>query len=278
MKRAWLCLLLAAAFGLATVAPAQAQGKVEVQWLGHATVKITSVNGKVIVLDPFLRKNPKTPGEYKDLKALGKVDLILLTHGHGDHIVDAPELSKITGATVVGNYELTRNLVALGLLASDKIIAMNKGGTVEPIGPGIKINMVPAEHSSSLDLTFMEIPKSRFDGIQHIAAGAPVGYVIELENGFKIYQSGDTDVFGDMSLIHKQHKPDLALICIGGYFTMGPQAAALALTEHLKPKQVIPIHYETFPIIKGNPADMKKAMGSSSIKVLDVKPGDALKF
>ena len=145
----------------ATLAFAQ---QVEVLWLGHATFRITSTTGKVIVIDPFLKKNPRTPAKYKDLAALGKVDLILVTHGHPDHVSDLPELASLTGAVVVANYELGNNLVALGLVDAPKVVALNKGGTVTPIGPAIKVHMVPAEHSSSVDLAVMK-PEST--GIKH---------------------------------------------------------------------------------------------------------------
>ncbi len=254
---------------------APSAGKVEVLWLGHSTFRITSTTGKVIVIDPFLKKNPRTPTKYKDLKALGKVDLILVTHGHGDHIPDLPELAKISGATVVANYEFANNLVALGLLDGAKIIGMNKGGTVAPLGPGIKVHMVPAEHSSSADLISL---KPDTTGVRHIDGGAPVGYVLELENGFKIYHTGDTDVFSDMALIQKFFKPDLALVCIGGHFTMDPEHAAYALRELIRPKQVIPMHYGTYPVINRTPAELKAALGDAPIKVLDVKPGETVKF
>ena len=249
--------------------------QVEVLWLGHATVRITSTTGKVIVIDPFLKKNPRTPAKYKDLAALGKVDLILVTHGHNDHVGDLAELARLTSATVVANFELSNNLVALGVLDGSKSIAMNKGGTVLPLGPGIKVHMVPAQHTSSADLqTF----KPETTGLRHILAGDPVGYVIEFENGFKIYHTGDTDVFGDMALINRFYKPDLALVCIGGHFTMDPERAAYALRELIRPKQVIPIHYGTYPVINRTPAELKAALGDAPIKMLDMKPGDALKF
>ena len=249
--------------------------QVEVLWLGHATFRITSTTGKVIVIDPFLKRNPRAPAKYKDLKALGKVDLILVTHGHGDHVSDLGELASMTGATVVINFELGNNLVALGMLDGSKTIAMNKGGTVAPLGPGIKVHMVPAEHSSSADLVGI---KPEATGVRHIAGGVPVGYVIELENGFRIYHTGDTDVFGDMALINKFFKPDLALVCIGGHFTMDPERAAYAVRELIRPKQVIPIHYGTYPVINRTPAEFKAALGDTPIKVLDVKPGEAVKF
>lgn len=252
-------------------------GRVEVLWLGHATTRITSTTGKVIVIDPFLTKNPKAPEKYRDLKALGKVDLILVTHGHGDHARDLGELAHLTGATVVANWEYALQLGKIGLIDIDKAIGMNKGGTVAPIGRGIKIHMVPAEHSSSVDLLNLGLltPDSNH---RFLAGGVPVGYVVELENGFKIYHSGDTDVFGDMALINKFHRPDLALVCIGGHFTMGPERAAYAVRELIKPKQVIPIHYGTYPVINRTPEEFKAALGDAPINVLDVKPGQALKF
>jgi L-ascorbate metabolism protein UlaG (beta-lactamase superfamily) len=249
--------------------------QVEVQWLGHSTFHITSTTGKVIVIDPFLKKNPRVPAKYRDLKAFGKVDLILVTHGHADHIADLQELAKLTDATVVANFELGNNLVALGFLDGAKTIAMNKGGTVAPLGPGIKVHMVAADHSSSVDLVAI---KPEATGVRHIAGGVAIGYVLELENGFRIYNTGDTDVFSDMALINKFFKPDLALVCIGGHFTMDPEHAAYAVRELIQPKQVIPVHYGTFPVINRTPAELKAALGDAPIKVLDVKPGDAIKF
>jgi L-ascorbate metabolism protein UlaG (beta-lactamase superfamily) len=251
--------------------------EIEVLWLGHATVRITSVEGKVIVIDPFLKKNPKTPAKYKDLTALGKVDLILVTHGHGDHVGDLQELARLSGATVVTNWEFGLNMIALDLLDADKVIAMNQGGSVTPIGRGIKIHMVPAEHSSAIDLQAMGLEWEPGSPSQ-VFMGAAVGYVVELENGFKIYHLGDTGVFGDMALINTFYAPDLALVTIGGYFTMDPEGAAYAVRELIKPKQVIPIHYGTFPVINRTPAEFKKALGDSPIEVLDVNPGQALKF
>ena len=270
-------LILVFAAGL-WVNPVLAE-EVEVLWLGHATVKFTSVEGKVIVVDPFLKKNPKTPPKYRDLNALGKVDLILVTHGHGDHVRDLKELVDLTGATVVAPYEYTWNLVQLGLLDAKKSIGMNKGGTVSPVGKGIKVHMVPAQHSSHVDYQMPGLEHMlKPGGLRGVHAGPPVGYVIEFENGFSVYHSGDTDVFSDMALIHEFYKPDLAMVCISGHFTMDPVGAAYAITKFLKPKQVIPIHYGTFPVINRTPAELKQAMQGSSIEILDVEPGQAMRF
>ncbi len=252
--------------------------EVEVQWLGHSTTRITSVEGKVIVIDPFLKKNPTVPAKYRDLKALGKVDLILVTHGHFDHARDLPELAQLTGAPVVAIWELALNMVALGMIDADKIITPSTGATVAPLGRGIKIHMVPAEHSSSTDLEILGLKEPDTKGPKFVPGGTAVGFVVELENGFSIYHAGDTGVFGDMALIHEFHKPDLALVPIGGYFTMDPESAAYALENLIKPKQVIPIHYGTFPAINRTPAELKKALGDAPIEVLDVQPGETVKF
>lgn len=255
-----------------SAAPAQ---QIEVLWLGHSAFRITSVTGKVIVIDPFLTTNPRTPAKYKDLAALGKVDLILATHGHRDHVHDLSELAKLTGAAVVANQGLTNSLVALGFLDSSRSIAMDMGGTVSPLGPAIKVHMVPAKHTSMLDMKDL---KPDWTGANFIDVGAAVGYVIELENGFKIYHTGDTDVFGDMALIGRRYKPDLALVCIGGHFTMDPEGAAFAIREYIKPKQVIPMHYGTFPVINRTPAEFKTALGNAPVKVLEAKPGEPIRF
>jgi L-ascorbate metabolism protein UlaG (beta-lactamase superfamily) len=275
LKAARIPIAAAAAVALWMYAGLALAQQVEVTWLGHAAFRITSPTGKVIVIDPFFKKNPSTPAKYKDLSAIGKVDLILVTHGHPDHVGDLSELARLTGAIVVANYELANSMVAMGLLEGSKTIALNKGGTVAPLGPGIKVHMVPAEHSSSIDLLTLK-PES--SGPRYADGGVAIGYVIEFENGFRIYDTGDTDVFGDMALIGRFFKPDLALVCIGGHFTMDPEHAAYALRELIRPKQVIPTHYGTFPVMNRSPAELKTALGNAPIKVLDMKPGDTLKF
>ena len=267
--------LLAALALWAFAIPAIAQ-QIEVLWLGHSAFRITSVTGKVIVIDPFLTTNPRTPAKYKDLAALGKVDLILVTHGHRDHVYDVSELAKLTGARVIANYELAKSFVTAGLLEAAKTPAgLNKGGMTAPFGPGIKIYMVPASHTSSLDM--ME-DHPEWKGPRLLDGGSPVGYVIEFENGFRIYHTGDTDVFGDMALIGRRFKPDLALVCIGGYFTMDPEAAAFALREYIKPKQVIPMHFGTFPVLTGTPDAFGKALKKTApaTKLTVMKIGETI--
>ncbi|MCZ6849814.1 MAG: metal-dependent hydrolase [Alphaproteobacteria bacterium] len=274
LAKALVAIMLTARFLIPEAVLAE---QVEVLWLGHSTIRITSVEGKVILIDPFLTKNPSTPAQYKDLAALGKVDLILVTHSHIDHVGDLAEVARRSGATVVANYELTLQWVALGLLDGDKVIGMNTGGTVAPLGRGIKIHMVPAEHSSSINVEFQGIEREP-GSPRHLYTGAAVGYVVELENGFKIYNSGDTTMFGDMALINRFYAPDLALVSIGGHFTMDPEGAAYAVRELIKPKQVIPVHYGTYPVINRTPAEFKAALGDTDIEVLVMQPGEALKF
>jgi L-ascorbate metabolism protein UlaG (beta-lactamase superfamily) len=237
----------------------------ELQWFGQAAFKLTTETGKVIVIDPFLLKNPKTPEELKDLEKVGKVDLILVTHGHFDHTADVQELARLTGAPVGMNADMGSVYTSLGLLPKDQVIRWNKSGTVTPIGDDIKVTMVRAEHSSTV----------AHEGTVH-TGGEPVGYVIELENGYKIYHSGDTGVFGDMKMIGEYYKPDLALVCIGGWFTMGPEEAAYAVGNLIQPKMVVPMHYGTFPPLKGTPQEMIDALGDSPVKVKVMKPGETM--
>ncbi len=237
----------------------------ELQWFGQAAFKLSTESGKVIVIDPFLLKNPKTPEDLKDLEKLGKVDLILVTHGHFDHTADVQALAEMTGAKVGMNADMGSVYTSLGLLTDEQVVRWNKSGTVTPIGDNIKITMVRAEHSSTV----------AHDGAVH-SGGEPVGYVIELENGYKIYHSGDTGVFGDMKMIGEYYKPDLALVCIGGWFTMGPEEAAYAMGSLMQPKVVVPMHYGTFPPLKGTPEELIDALGDSPVEVVVMKPGDTL--
>jgi len=253
-------------------ATALAQGKTEVLWLGQAAFKITTPGGKVIVIDPFITNNPKTPADQKDLAKLGKVDAILVTHGHGDHTGDVAALQKLTGAPVLGPAGLIATLVDLGWVPADKAVRFGKGGRVNPLGPGITITQVRAEHSSEVTVTDPQTRKSTTH-----PGGEPCGFIIEFENGFRLYHMGDTGLFGDMRLIGRYYKPDLIMIPIGGHFVMSPKDAAVA-TEMIKPKFAIPIHYGTFPPLKGTPQEYMQALGSSAVKVFPINPGDKLSF
>lgn len=264
-------LMLTAAF--AATAQNKVENKTQVQWLGQSTFKITTPGGKVIVVDPWLTSNPKTPPAYKTLEALGKVDLILVTHGHNDHFADAPELAKLNNVPVYGPAGLMQSVVALDILPAAQAVRFGKSGTVTPLGPDIKITAVHAEHSSELG---WKNPATGKDEV-HVG-GEPVGYIIELENGFKIYHMGDTGLFGDMKFIGDYYKPDLALMPIGGYFVMSPKDAAMATREWLHPRFVIPMHYGTTPQLKGTPAEYSEALGHGKTKVMAINPGDKLDF
>ena len=273
MKNLKYVVALVAVFGC-TAACAQS-GKVVVQRLGHAAMKITTPGGKVIVIDPFLINNPMTPPEYKDLAKLGKVDIILVTHGHADHAADAPALAKLNKVPVYGPADMMQAWMTLGVLPPEQSFAprFNKGGTVTPPGTNIKITQTHAEHSSAI---IWRNPATGKDETH--PGGEPVGFIIEMENGFKIYMMGDTGLFGDMKLISEYYKPDLVLIPIGGHFVMDPKDAAYATREWLKPKYAIPIHYATIPQLRGTPEEYIAALGTTSTKVFTVKPGESLEF
>ena len=257
----------------------QAQvNKAELLWLGQATFKLTTSSGKVIVIDPWLRANPTTPAAYKNLEALGKVDLILVTHGHLDHIADAPALALAHKARVIAPGDLSSTLAVLTVLPVELVPRMNKSGTVNPFPdqPNIAITMVKAEHSSVYVWTNPATSKQEVH-----PGGEPVGFIITLENGTKIYHAGDTGLFGDMKLIGDYYKPDIALVPIGGNFTMDPKDAAYAVTEWLKPKTVVPMHYGANPLAKGTLPQFEAAMKARephAIALQGMKPGDKLEL
>jgi len=259
----------------ATPGAAAASGKTQVLWLGQSAFRITTPGGKVIVTDPWLRKNPLTPAAFKDLAALGKVDVLLVTHGHGDHFADAPDIAKLNQVPMYAPGDMNQAVTTLGILPVNLAPRFNKSGTVTP-APGIKVTAVHAEHSSIL---VWHNPGSDKD--ESHFAGEPVGYIIELENGFRIYHMGDTGLFGDMKFIASYYKPDLVLMPIGGHFTMDPKDAAFATREWLNPPTVIPMHYGANPLAKGTAEQFVQAMqtpGATSTRVLVLKPGEQATF
>lgn len=264
-------LLLLLASGLSQAQSGQAQ----LQWLGQAAFKLTTPSGKVIVIDPWLRLNPKTPAEFKDLEKLGKVDLILVTHGHFDHIADAPALALMHNARVYAPGDLNQTLNVLGVLPPELAPRMNKSGTVTPFAdvPNLKITAVKAEHSS---VYVWKNPATGKDET-HVG-GEPVGFIIQLENGQKIYHMGDTGLFMDMQFIGEYYRPDVLLIPIGGNFTMDPVQAAYATRQWLKPKIAIPMHYGTNPLNQGTPQQYQQALGQSATQVLPLQPGESIRF
>lgn len=250
-------------------------GKTEVLWLGQAATRITTPGGKVIVIDPWLTNNPKTPAGFKQLHALGKVDVILVTHAHSDHLGDAPALAQLNNAPIYNGGGMGQAIVSLGMVPAALTQRFGKTGTVMPFGPtGPKITAVQAEHSSEL---VFKNPTTGKDETHY--GGEPVGYIIELENGFRIWHMGDTGLFGDMRLIGDLYKPDLVLIPIGGHFTMGPQDAAIAVRDMIRPRFAIPIHYQTTPQLRGTPAEFMAALGAgAATRVIVPQPGEKVDF
>ena len=267
--------LLSAMIGLVAVGAliTGAASAAELQWFGQAAFKITTPGGKVILIDPFITKNPKTPEALKDLAKLGPVDLILVTHGHGDHVGDTAAIAELTGAKVALNADMGQTFRTLGMVPGGQLIRFNKSGSIRPLGDGITITMVHAEHSSEV------VHKDPETGKQSVhPGGEPAGYIIALEDGMTIYHAGDTGVFGDMAFIGSYYKPDVALLPIGGHFTMDPAHAAYALRELLKVKTVVPMHYGTFPPLKGTPEQLEAALSGYAADVVVMQPGEVRDF
>ncbi len=228
----------------------------------------------MIVIDPWLTANPKTPEAYKKLDALGKVDLILVTHGRNDHYLDAPALARLNNAPVWAPAGLAQSMQTLGILPPAQANRMNKSGGIALFGPGVRITMTHAEHSSELVWRNPQTDKDE----THVG-GEPCGFSIEFENGFKLWHLGDTGVFGDMRLIGEMFKPDLLLVPIGGgQFVMNPVDAATATRDLIKPRMALPMHYGTNPFLVGTPAEFSRALGSAPVEVLAIYPGETLEF
>lgn len=235
-----------------------------ITWYGHACVEVTTPGGQTILFDPWFG-NPKSP---RGAESVDRCDLLLVTHGHGDHLGDALQIASRTRPAWPCIHELSlwlaRNLGA----GRDGVIGMNKGGTAE--AAGLKVTMVHADHSAG---------DWNAGGETTLYLGEPAGFVVELENGFRIYHAGDTNVFGDMRLIRDLYAPELAMLPIGGHYTMGPREAALAV-ELLGVHHVLPIHYGTFPILAGTPEQLRSelaARGLGEVEVHALEPGQTLR-
>lgn len=250
-----------------------AQAKTEALWFGQAGFRIKSPQGKMILIDPWITGGPKTPLIYKnDLVAIGPIDLLLVTHAHVDHIGDAPAVAKANNIKLYGPADMVTPLTTLGILPADLGYRFNKTGRVTPL-PGIKVTAVQAEHSS---LLVWKNPAT--EKMESHPAGEAMGYIIELENGFKIWHMGDTGLFSDMKFISEYYKPDLVMIPIGGNFTMAPDDAAYALKTWVKPKMVIPMHYNSNPLAKGTLAEFQAAMKGSNIRIIPMTEGETVQF
>ena len=227
---------------------------IKLTWLGHATFRVETPGGKTILIDPWVMGNPMCPEKEKKVK---KVDVLLCTHGHFDHIGDAVEIAKKHNPKVVGIPELCGWLEKKGV---KQTASMNKGGTQTV--DDIKVTMVHADHSCGIK-----------DGDELVYGGEACGYIVEFANGVKIYHAGDTNVFGDMQIIRELYAPGIAMIPIGDHYTMGPREAAYACNL-LKPRMVIPMHFGTFPVLTGKPSDLLKLV--PKVEVREMKPGETI--
>ena len=239
-------------------------GETTITWFGHACIEIVTPGGKTVLIDPWFG-NPKSP---KAPDQVDRCDVMLVTHGHGDHLGDALQIGSRTRPAWPAIHEMSLWL-ARNYAAKDAVIGMNKGGTVE--AAGLRVSMTSADHSAG---------DWNAGGETTLYLGEPAGFVVELEDGTRIYHAGDTALFGDMRLIRELWHPDIALLPIGGHFTMDPEAAAIAV-EYLGAGHVMPIHYGTFPLLAGTPERLVAALlgrGLGSVVVHAPDPGEPVRI
>ncbi len=228
---------------------------IQITWLGHAAFEIRFEGGEVLLLDPWIEGNPAYPKNYN----LQKADAIAVSHGHGDHLGDVVPLAKKFGSKVFAMVEIAGWCAGKGV---KNTVGFNKGGTVD-LGFA-KLTMTQALHSSSIQ-----------DGDNSIYAGEAAGFILTLKDGRRAYFAGDTAIFSEMGLYADVYHPELAFLPIGDHYTMGPEEAAYA-ARLLKVKQVIPMHYGTFPILTGRPAELEEKLSGTGIEVLDLKQGQPI--
>ena len=226
-----------------------------ITWLGHAVVLVQTPKGTNILIDPFITNNPKYP---KNFALPEKIHYILLSHGHGDHISDAVPIAKKHNSTVAAIYELAAYVKSHG---AENILGFNIGGTVQL--DDVAVTMVEAKHSAGADGK---------DGAQY--AGVATGFVLSVVDGPVLYHAGDTTVFSDMKLIKELYRPEIAMLPIGGFYTMGPKEAALA-AKFIEPKAILPIHFGTFPALTGTPDQLDEHLGGA-VEVIRVVPGQTI--
>lgn len=245
----------------------------EIVWYGHASFKIKTPQGKVLLIDPWI-VNPANNYNQKYLEELDRVDFILLTHAHGDHIGNSIEIAKKTGAKLVASYDLGMAMILHGGFPEKQFgyeTTGNIGGEIALFDGEIKVSFVPAVHSSALEINNPQ------KGL--VYAGNPGGFIISIKNGPVIYHTGDTDLFKDMKIIGSLYKVDIMMVCIGDKFTMGPKKAAIA-TKWVNPRIVVPIHYGTFPVLTGKVEDFEKELKSQKVKskLLKMNIGEIYRF
>jgi L-ascorbate metabolism protein UlaG (beta-lactamase superfamily) len=261
-----LTLAAAAALCLSPLAvrAADAQPATEITGYGHAAFTVKTPGGTVLAIDPFFG-NPRSPDKQAG-DTLPRVDYVLVSHGHGDHVGDAVAIAKRTGAKLITNFDLCKALVGAGYpeAQASMMTCGNIGGAIQ--AGDATVVMVPAVHSSGFS-----------DDKGEHGGGNPMGFVIQVKGGPVIYHTGDTDVTMDMKQIPERYgRVDVMLACIGGHFTMDPKGAALA-ASYVKARAVVPMHFQTFPVIPGSPEELRAALPKGT-KMLVLEPGKPASF
>lgn len=269
MRRSLAALLVMCAVPLAAAAQGAAAGKTQVTWYGHAAFVVKTPKGTVLAIDPWFSNPANKDGKVAPPE---KVDFILVTHGHADHVGDAVALAQKTKAKFVGAFELAQALAGAGYPADQATTATagNMGGTID-LTDEVSVTLVPAVHSSGF--------KAGNEAATQYA-GNPVGFMIHVKGGPNIYHTGDTAPFSDIQYPAKRWAPvDLMLACIGGHFTMDPVGAAL-MASWVNPKQLVPMHFGTFPVLKGTPAELQQALQKRGVKakMIEMKVGETRAF